>query len=69
MKTRLMTLLLALAMTVSLTACGGNGASSAQGGTSSAQTSADTSAGFIYVPVAGVYVVATESEAITVVVN
>lgn len=32
-------------------------------------TSADTSAGFIYVPVAGVYVVATESEAITVVVN
>lgn len=44
MKTRLMTLLLALAMTVSLTACGGNGASSAQGGTSSAQTSADTSA-------------------------
>ncbi|MDY3282002.1 DUF4358 domain-containing protein [Dysosmobacter sp.] len=44
MKMRLMTLLLALAMTVSLTACGGNGASSAQGGTSSAQTSADTSA-------------------------
>lgn len=44
MKTRLMTLLLALAMTVSLTACGGNGASSAQGGTSSGQTSADVSA-------------------------
>ena len=44
MKTRLMTLLLALAMTVSLTACGGNGASSAQGGASSVQTSAEASA-------------------------
>lgn len=32
-------------------------------------TSADTSAGFIYVPVSGVYVVATESEAVTIVVN
>lgn len=44
MKTKLMTLLLALAMTVSLAACGGNGVSSAQGGASSAQTSADASA-------------------------
>ena len=44
MKTRLMTLLLALAMTVSLTACGGNGASSAQGGAASSQTTADASA-------------------------
>ena len=32
-------------------------------------TSADTSAGFIYVSVSGVYVVATESEAVTIVVN
>ena len=44
MKTRLMTLLLALAMTVSLTACGGNGASSAQGGAASSQPTADASA-------------------------